>query len=198
MQPADRGARVLLFRTSNHTFLYPLMNIVRLLTVFLFLAPSLYAQEVGHQAPNFALPWAAKDTISAEPITLSQLVADGPVLLAFYPADWSGGCTTEMCRFRDDFSRLADLGITVYGISGDYPYSHRAWADHHQFPFALLSDHRHDVSRSFGVFNEESGYTRRSVFLIGSDGVVHYVDLSFKAGDDTSYRNLYEAVRKFR
>jgi hypothetical protein len=61
---------------------------------------------VGMKAPDFTLAYATKDSIAPEPITLSKEIGKGPIVLAFYPADWSGGCTIEVCTFRDSFAEL--------------------------------------------------------------------------------------------
>lgn len=150
---------------------------------------------VGDRAPDFALPAATRDSILQNTVSLSALRASGPVLLAFYPANWSGGCTREMCQLRDTFAELGDLGVTVVGISGDYVHSHRAWAKELGLPFMLLSDHRHVVAAAYGSFNPETGYTLRTVFVVDRDGVIAYADRAFKAGSDESYRALSAALK---
>lgn len=157
-----------------------------------------HSLRVGEPAPQFELVLATKDSIAEAPFSLKEMTGKGPLLLAFYPADWSSGCTREMCSFRDNFTELASLGIDVYGISGDYPHSHREWARHLNLPFALLSDHRHTVSRLYQSFNESSGYTRRTVFLIDRNGRIAYMDLNFGSSNEESYAHLYEAVRKLQ
>jgi len=66
------------------------------------------ALRIGSKAPDFTLPGATKDTILSSGIT-SPIGREGPVVLAFYPADWSGGCTKEMCLMRDRFTDLGKL-----------------------------------------------------------------------------------------
>src|ERR1700742_415248 len=88
--------------------------------------------KVGEAAPDFQLPWATQEAVHLKPeeyIKLSSL--RGPnVILAFYPADWSGGCTTEVCTFRDSWNDLAKLDAKLLAISGDYVFSHQEWAKH--------------------------------------------------------------------
>jgi peroxiredoxin len=150
----------------------------------------------GSSAPAFSLPYATKDTIAPTGISLDTAVRSGPVVLAFYPADWSGGCTKEMCAFRDNFAGLATLNATVLGISGDYVHSHRAWAQFHGLPFALLSDHDHAVARAYGSFNERSGYNRRTVFVIDTARTIAYMDTSYNVASGESFARLVRAVEE--
>lgn len=145
---------------------------------------------VGMVAPDFSLPFATKDTIDRTGLTLSAEAKKGPILLAFYPADFSGGCTKEMCSFRDGFSDFEKLGVRVWAISGDYVYSHHAWAKAENFPFELLSDHLHAVAKLYGVYNAESGMNKRSVFVVGTDGKLLYVDREYSVADDTDLNRL--------
>ena len=152
------------------------------------------ALTMGGPAPDFNLPYATKDTINQAGIRLSDVIGKNVVVLAFYPADWSGGCTKEMCTIRDNFAALADLGATVFGISGDYVYSHHEWAKHHNLQFALLGDHNHDVARAYASFNAASGYNMRTVFMIDRAGKIAYMDMSYKAGSPESFEKLKAAL----
>ena len=158
------------------------------------------APKVGEAAPDFRLPYATQEKIFLKPeeyMALSSLKGKN-VILAFYPADWSGGCTKEVCTLRDTFAELAKLNATVLGISGDYVFSHHEWAKFHKLPFALLSDHDHKVARAYGSFNETVGYNKRTVFLVDKDGIVRYVNLEFKAGDMNDYNRLREELAKLK
>ncbi|HYE13310.1 MAG TPA: peroxiredoxin [Pyrinomonadaceae bacterium] len=156
------------------------------------------APKVGDPAPDFKLPYATQEKIFFRPderMTLSSLRGKN-VILAFYPADWSGGCTTEVCTFRDTFADLAKLNATILGISGDYVFSHHEWAKHHKLQFPLLSDHDHAVAKAYASYNEQYGLNNRTVFLIDKDGVVRYVNLAFKAGDKKDYDTLRAELEK--
>lgn len=156
--------------------------------------PEAKAPEVGEKAPDFELPVATKDTIIFEGKKLSDFLGKGPVVLAFYPADWSGGCTKEVCTIRDSFSEFEKLGATVIGISGDYVFSHKEWAAHHNLPFWLASDHLGKVSLQFASYNPEAGYSKRTVYVLDKNGVVRYKNLAFKAGNEEDYKALKDAV----
>lgn len=160
-------------------------------------APST-APKVGDPAPDFKLPYATKEKIFLRPeehMSLASLRGKN-VVLAFYPADWSGGCTTEVCTFRDTFAEFGKLNATVLGVSGDYVFSHHEWAKHHNLQFPLLSDHDHKVAKMYDSYNPEYGMNKRTVFLIDKDGVVRYVNLAFKAGDKKDYDALRAELEK--
>ncbi|HYQ86876.1 MAG TPA: peroxiredoxin [Bacteroidota bacterium] len=150
---------------------------------------------VGDPAPDFALPFATKDSVGTEMLQLSALFGKQKILLAFYPADWSGGCTKEMCAMRDNFVSLESLGVAVLPISGDYEYSHHEWAKYHNLPFRLLSDHSHTVARMYDSFNQESGFDNRTVFVIDKHGKITYVDPKYSVRDMNSFEKLKEALK---
>ena len=156
--------------------------------------------KVGQAAPDFRLPYATAEQIYLKPeeyLSLSGLRGKN-VILAFYPADWSGGCTKEVCTLRDTFAELSKLNATVLGVSGDYVFSHHEWAKFHKLQFPLLSDHDHKVARLYDSYNEGAGYNKRTVFLIDKEGVVRYVNLEFKAGDAGDYNRLKEELAKMK
>jgi peroxiredoxin len=158
------------------------------------------APKPGDPAPDFKLPYATQEQIFLKPeeqMSLSSLKGKN-VVLAFYPADWSGGCTKEVCALRDTFAELSGLNATVLGVSGDYVYSHQEWAKHHKLQFSLLSDHDHSVAKMYASYSEGSGFNKRTVFLIDKNGVVRYVNLEFKAGEAKDYDALKDALAKLQ
>lgn len=157
-----------------------------------------YSQErllVGDSAPDFTLPYATKDTIVFSGIKLSEALESGKVIVAFYPADWSGGCTKEVCTLRDNFSRLSDLKAQVFAISGDYVFSHKEWANHHNLPFKLLSDHDHGVAKKYKSFNEKSGFNKRTVFVVNEKGIITFLNYDYKVNDDKDFLDLTKALK---
>jgi peroxiredoxin Q/BCP len=99
---------------------------------------------------------------------------------------------------RDDIAAFSELGTEILAISGDYVYSHHAWAKHHKLPFRLLSDHTHEVARLYDTFNETSGYTRRSVFVIDKTGRIRYADKEYSLRDDSDYTALKKALKSLQ
>lgn len=165
-----------------------------LVTLFTFQTYGGEALKVGDVAPAFTLPYASKDTIVVNGFSLASSLGKNNIILAFYPADWSGGCTKEMCTMRDNFADLSNLGCDVYGISGDYAYSHREWAKHLDLQFKLLSDHNHDVARTYQSYNGETSYNKRTVYVIDKQGKIAYVDLEYRAGTPDSFNKLKSAL----
>ena len=154
--------------------------------------------KVGNKAPDFSLLAASKDTIPFSGVKLSNTIGKNLIILAFYPADWSGGCTTEMCTMRDNFKDLAGLGATVLGISGDYVFSHHAWAKYNNLPFMLLEDHNHAVAKTYMSYNPSTGHDLRTIYLIDRKGRIAYIDLAFKAGSDESFQHLKSAIQSLQ
>jgi peroxiredoxin Q/BCP len=136
--------------------------------------------ESGEKAPAFAL--AADD---GSQIKLADLKGS-PVVLYFYPADDTPGCTREACAFRDRAGELKKLGAKVLGVSPDDVASHGKFRDKFQLNFPLLADPDHAVAEKFGAWREKNMYGKksmgivRSTFLIGADGVIKKVWRSVK------------------
>src|SRR5579864_4352868 len=102
--------------------------------------------------------------------TLSGLLADGPVVLFFYPAAMTYGCTKESCHFRDLAAEFKAVGATRVGISRDGVDKQAAFADKHGFDYPLLSDEDRSVARALGVASGfKLGPVKRSTFVIGED-----------------------------
>lgn len=152
----------------------------------------------GAPAPGFSLRGASRDSISSRPFSLADHRGRDKVILAFYPADWSSGCTKEMCTMRDNFSALAELGAAVYGVSGDYVYSHHEWAKALSLPFVLLSDHDHTVAAAYDSYDAARGMNRRTIYLVDTSGAVAYVDPAYKVNDPAAFERLRSAVAAAR
>jgi peroxiredoxin Q/BCP len=128
--------------------------------------------EVGDVAPPFVLP--DQDGIER---SLAALNA-GPLLLVFYPADGTPGCTTQACDIRDRWDEFTALGVRVVGISPDDATTHAGFAREHGLPQMLLADPERRVLEAYGAWGEKVLYGRtsigviRSSVLIGADGCV--------------------------
>jgi len=156
---------------------------------------------VGQPAPDFKLPYATQETVEYNPekgLSLSQYRGQ-IVVLAFYPADWSPGCTAEVCTLRDTFRDLGKLGVVILGISGDYVFSHHEWAKHHHLTFPLLSDHDHTVAKTYNSFmGPPLMYNKRTVYVIDGEGIVRHRDLDFKHDDKADYDAVSAAVSQLK
>jgi peroxiredoxin Q/BCP len=128
--------------------------------------------EVGDIAPAFALP--DQDGVER---TLAEL-NDRPLLLAFYPADGTPGCTTQACDIRDRWDEFEELGVRVVGISPDDVVTHAGFVREHGLPQTLLADPDRVALEAYGAWGEKVLYGRTSVgvirssVLIGTDGRV--------------------------
>ena len=121
--------------------------------------------QAGDQIPDFELP----DQTGA-PRRLSTLLADGPVVLFFYPAAMTAGCTKEACHFRDLAAEFAEVGAQRVGISMDAVDKQKQFADKHSFDYPLLADTDGAVAKIFGV-KRALGIlkVKRNTFVIGTD-----------------------------
>lgn len=126
--------------------------------------------ETGDQAPDFTL--ADQD---GQAVRLSECLAEGPVLLYFYPADFTPGCTKEACEIRDMHEDISDVGIRVLGISPQDEDSHTRFRQKHRLPFTLLADPDKEVVKAYGVDGPLGFGVRRATFLIGQDGSIEDV-----------------------
>jgi thioredoxin-dependent peroxiredoxin len=158
-------------------------------------APARVIPSAGELAPDFTIQYADRKGVKAEPLTLSKLRGQ-VVVLAFYPADFSGGCTIEMSKFRDEYKTMFGDGVTVLPISRDSLNTHVRWADSMAFPFALGSDQDASVARLYGSLGrpDRPNYLARTIFVIGKDGKVVYSKPSFNVNAQTAYDELAAAV----
>jgi peroxiredoxin Q/BCP len=154
--------------------------------------------EVGRKAPDFTLPWAGRDGIGPAESPY-QLWRDRgkTVVIAFYPRDFTSGCTAEMRTFTDQYDSLFGSDVVVVGISADSLSTHSRFAASLGLPFRLLSDPDQTVARKYGS-RDNSGFPRRTVFVVGPDGRVAYRNMKFNALDPNHYAELGSAVRAAR
>ncbi|QYJ14369.1 Alkyl hydroperoxide reductase E [Rubrobacter xylanophilus DSM 9941] len=120
--------------------------------------------EVGDRAPGFTLP---SDSWERE-VSLEEVLKEGPVVLFFYPGDWSSVCTDQLDEVQESLPEFSRRGARVLAVSVDSPWSHRAWAEARGITFPLLSDFQRRVTRDYGVLNER-GFAERAYFVIDRD-----------------------------
>jgi thioredoxin-dependent peroxiredoxin len=124
----------------------------------------------GSTAPDFDLPDQAGTRRS-----LSELLTHGPVVLFWYPAAMTGGCTKETCHFRDLAAEFAAVGAQRVGISMDDVAKQAQFAGQHGFDYPLLSDATGDVATAYGVRRRFLTPVKRATFVIGTDRVIREV-----------------------
>ncbi|MFO7563542.1 MAG: redoxin domain-containing protein [Enhygromyxa sp.] len=152
--------------------------------------------DIGSDAPDFTLL-----TNKREPITLSEQRGK-KVVLAFFPAAFTGVCEKELCTFRDSLALFNDLDAAVYGICVDAPFANNAFAEKNQLNFPILSDYARKAVQAYGVAHDDfagmAGYTaaKRSVFVVDKQGKLAYAWVADNPGQEPNYDEVQEAVRK--
>lgn len=123
--------------------------------------------DAGDTAPDFSL--TASD---GSQITLDHLLADGPLILYFYPADFTPGCTAEACEIRDRHDDIRSVNANVVGVSPQNTASHNRFRDKYDLPFPLLEDTKKTVIKAYGANGPMGMGVRRVTYLIGQDKII--------------------------
>jgi peroxiredoxin len=128
----------------------------------------------GTKAPDFTLQDAPH-----HPFSLSELRGK-PIVLAFYPADWSPTCGDQIGLYNEILPEFQKLGAELLGISVDGPWCHQAFIENRKLRFKLLSDFepKGAVARQYGAYRPADGISERALFVIGRDGIITWSYLS--------------------
>jgi len=128
------------------------------------------ALAAGSQAPDFKLPSTPDQFVSLSDFRGS------PVILAFYPADWSPVCGDQMALYNEILSEFHRLKAVLIGISVDGAWCHAAFARDRKLHFPLLADFepKGAVARTYGVYRDGNGVTERALFVIDPQGVIQW------------------------
>lgn len=121
----------------------------------------------GSVAPEFKLPDEDGNTR-----TLAEFLKHGPLIVYFYPADFTPGCTKEACSIRDLHDDIIKSGLQIVGISPQSPESHTRFRETHKLPFPLLADEDKQAVKLYDVNGPLGIGVRRATFLIDSKGVI--------------------------
>jgi len=149
---------------------------------------------IGNAAPNFNLFDTARDQVSLEGLRGKKVV------LAFFPAAFTGVCEKELCTFESGLSGFEALNAVVLGISVDAPFSNAAFAAKTGASFPLLSDYDRSTVEAYGValndFAGMPGYTasQRAVFVVSEDGTVSYEWIAPNPGVEPNYDEVRAAL----
>ncbi len=163
--------------------------------------------DVGDRAPEFELP----GTEGRRYRLSDYLGTDKPgVILAFYPGDFTAGCTAQFCSYRDNSAQLAALGVPLLGISPQSVDSHERWVKEKELNVPLLADEDMEVANAYGVkawasplawLRERRAvtpggfFTQRGIFVVDGEGIVRHRATSFTGQvDHTSVGELEKAV----
>jgi peroxiredoxin len=145
----------------------------------------------GTVAPDFTLHMTADQSLS-----LSKLKGN-PVILVFYPADWSPVCSDEISLFNEVLPEFRKHKAEVLGISVDGYWCHTAFAKKFQIHFPLLSDFepKGKVAKEYGAYEENAGLCKRALFVIDKDGIIAWSYLS-PLGENPGADGVLEALEK--
>ena len=141
----------------------------------------------GDSAPDFTLT-----SDDGKKVKLSDFKGVSNVVLYFYPKDFTSGCTTEACNFRDNISKFKDLNAEVLGVSVDDVDSHKSFKEKEKLNFILLADSDKTVSNEYGVLNM-IGMDSRVTFVIDKNGVVKKIYP--KVDPSENYKELLEFLQ---
>jgi peroxiredoxin len=147
--------------------------------------------EVGQKAPNFTLPsdsWENK-------MSLESVRQEGPVVLLFYPGDWSSVCTAQMRQLQGEIGRFEEKDAKVLAVSVDSPWSHKAWADERGIRFPLLSEFHREVVEDYRV-KHAAGFPERAYFIIDKEGIVRAKRIEDYPGDQPEVEDVLEDLDK--
>ena len=131
--------------------------------------------DAGDPAPTFELEADDGSTVSSAELTGTRYA------LYFYPKDDTPGCTAQACGLRDNWSRVSETGVPVFGVSPDSVKSHAKFRDKYTLPYRLLADEGHRLAEAYGVWIEKkfAGRTyfgnERTTFIVGPDGRIERV-----------------------
>jgi len=145
--------------------------------------------QVGEAAPDFTAP-----STSGENVSLSSFRGKSNVLLAFFPLAFTGTCTKELVCFKEDFDQFAGRGVEILPISVDSIPSLREFKNKLQTKTEFVSDFKRDVSRAYGVLNEDRFYSNRAYFLIDKAGVVRWAHVETNNSDRRENQELLSAM----
>jgi peroxiredoxin len=124
----------------------------------------------GTRAPEFTLPSKPGETVSLREFR------GRPVILAFYPADWSPVCGDQLALYNEVFPEFQRYRAELLGVSVDGVWCHKAYADNRKLHFSLLADFepKGAVARAYGVYRDGEGITERALFVIDRDGTIRW------------------------
>ncbi len=150
--------------------------------------------QIPPQAGDLAPEFTAAST-SGSDVSLSSFRGKRNVLLAFFPLAFTGTCTKELVCFTEDFDQFMGAGVEILPISVDSTASLREFKNKLQMKTDLLSDFRRDISRAYGVLNEDRFYSNRAYFLIDKEGRVRWSHIEDNNGQRRENSEILAAIK---
>jgi peroxiredoxin len=149
-----------------------------------------YSPQVGDIAPEFTAA-----STSGTDVSLASFRGTRSVLLAFFPLAFTGTCTKELVCFTEDFDQFVGQDVEILPISVDSTASLKEFKQKLQMRTDLLSDFKRDISRAYGVLNEERFYSNRAYFLIDKEGRVRWSHIEAKNGERRDNSEILAAIK---
>ncbi|OGU54728.1 MAG: peroxiredoxin [Ignavibacteria bacterium RBG_13_36_8] len=154
--------------------------------------------KIGDVAPEFTLK-----NHNLEDVSLSTFKGKTNVVILFFPLVNSPACEKELCSIRDGLSQYSDLDAQILAISVDSPFAQKLWMSKNQFNFPLLSDFNKEVCQKYGAYYDVfvpgkfdyKGVAKRSAFVVDKGGIIRYVEVLEKAGDEPNYDAIKQALK---
>jgi peroxiredoxin len=148
--------------------------------------------KIGDQAPAFTLKNSEMKEVSLSDFAGKQVV------ILFFPLAFTSVCTAELCSVRDNYAKYESLNAVVLGISVDSPFTLAKFKAQENYNFPLLSDFNKATSKAYGAFYEEfigmHGVSKRSAFVVGTDGRIKYAEVLENAGEQPSFEGIQSAL----
>jgi peroxiredoxin len=157
------------------------------------------AVKVGQAAPDFTLPYMAPKAgggYENKTVKLSDFKGKQNVVLAFFPAAFSPGCTKEMQQYHQATGKFNASNTAIFGVSVDSTWANKAFREQIGAEFPILSDWKKEVSRQLGILNEDTGFARRTTFVIDKAGIVQKIDQGNDALDPSAVVGMCEKLSK--
>lgn len=149
----------------------------------------------GVSAPDFTLQGT-----EGKPFTLSNRIGENNIILLFFPLAFSGVCTDEMCYVRDTLSSFDKLNAEVIGISVDSFFALREFKKANNLNFRLVSDFNKETASKYDVLDTNffgmNGVAKRSVFIIGRDGMIRYSEVLKNADNLPDFDSIQATLQK--
>jgi peroxiredoxin len=145
--------------------------------------------QVGDLAPEFTAA-----STSGKDVSLADFRGKKNVLIAFFPLAFTGTCSKELACFTEDFDRFAGRGVEILPISVDAVPSLREFKNKLQMKTDLLSDFKRDISRAYGVLNEDRFYANRAYFLIDREGRLRWSHVESNNGQRRENEEIFTAM----
>ena len=149
---------------------------------------------IGQKAPDFTLFNTDRKEVSLQDFQGKNLI------ILFFPMAFTSVCTAELCEMRDNINTYAGLNAEVVGISVDSPFTLAKFKEDQKLPFDLLSDFNKEISQAYDTYYETftmnlKGVSKRSAFVVDSQGVIQYAEVLESAGDVPNFQAVQETLK---